>query len=324
MPLIDMPLEKLREYQGISPKPVDFEQYWDKSIAELEALDMEVELVEAEFQTPNTECFHLYFTGVNGSRVYAKYLRPRDEKRRNGGAVLQFHGYTGSSWEWSDKLAYVNEGFTYLALDTRGQCGLSQDLGLYDGTTWKGHIIRGLSDEDPKKLYYRYAFLDCLALVNIARTLPGVNPDKIGAWGISQGGALTTACAALAGSKLNRAYPVYPFLSDYRRVWEMDLCKNAYEELVYFFRWFDPRHEREDEIFNKLGYIDIQNLAPRISCKFTMLTGLMDTICPPSTQFAMYNKVTSDKNVIIYPDFGHENLPDHHDMLMQYMLEMVK
>ena len=161
-------------------------------------------------------------------------------------------------------------------------------------------------------------------MVNIARTLPGVDPDKIGAWGISQGGALTTACAALAGSKLNRAYPVYPFLSDYRRVWEMDLCKNAYEELVYFFRWFDPRHEREDEIFNKLGYIDIQNLAPRISCKFTMLTGLMDTICPPSTQFAMYNKVTSDKNVIIYPDFGHENLPDHHDMLMQYMLEMVK
>ena len=35
MPLIDMPLEKLKTYMGCSPKPDDFEAYWDKALADL-------------------------------------------------------------------------------------------------------------------------------------------------------------------------------------------------------------------------------------------------------------------------------------------------
>ena len=41
-----------------------------------------------------------------------------------------------------------------------------------------------------------------------------------------------------------------------------------------------------------------------------MAVGLMDTICAPSTQFAAYNKIASPKDMVIYPDFGHETLPD--------------
>ncbi len=51
-----------------------------------------------------------------------------------------------------------------------------------------------------------------------------------------------------------------------------------------------------------------------------MFTGLMDTICPPSTQFAAYNKITSKKGVVIYPDFGHEGLPGEGDRTFNFML----
>ncbi|MCP4639281.1 MAG: acetylxylan esterase, partial [bacterium] len=34
---------------------------------------------------------------------------------------------------------------------------------------------------------------------------------------------------------------------------------------------------------------------------------------PPSTQFAAYNKITAPKNLTIYPDYGHEGLPDQGD-----------
>ncbi len=53
-----------------------------------------------------------------------------------------------------------------------------------------------------------------------------------------------------------------------------------------------------------------------------MGTGLMDTVCPPSTQFAAYNKIKSPKDVVIYPDFGHEHLPGFDDMTYQFMLGM--
>jgi cephalosporin-C deacetylase len=170
-----------------------------------------------------------------------------------------------------------------------------------------GHIIRGLQDE-PDALLFRHIFLDTALLARVVADMPEVDPARLGAAGASQGGALTLACAALE-PRIRRAAPVYPFLTDYRRVWEMDLAKDAYHELRQFFRAHDPTHERVEHWFTRLGYIDVQHLAPRIQAEVMMAIGLMDPICPPSSQFAAYNKIRSQKSRVIYPDFGHENLP---------------
>jgi cephalosporin-C deacetylase len=151
--------------------------------------------------------------------------------------------------------------------------------------------------------------------------LPEVDPKRVGAKGGSQGGGLTLACAALE-PRIVRAAPVFPFLCDYQRVWEMDLARDAYEELDYYFRRFDPTHERENEIFTRLGYIDVQHLADRIDASVLMTTCLMDTVCPPSTQFAAYNKIRSPKEMVIYPDFAHEELPGNRDRIFEYLSAM--
>ena len=320
MPLIDMPLEKLRVYQGINPRPSDFDAFWDRSLAEQRATDPRVELVPSTFgKSAIAECFDLYFDGVGGARIHAKYLRPRQGRGKHP-AVLMFHGYSGNAGDWQDKLALVSQGYSVAALDCRGQGGHSEDVGGVKGTTLRGDIVRGL-DDAPEKLLFRQIFLDCAQLARVVMAFPEVDPDRVGAFGGSQGGALTIVCCALVPS-IRKCAPVFPFLSDYRRTWEMDLFKDAYDELKYYFRTFDPRHEREQEIFTKLGYIDIQFLAPRIRAKVLMGTGLMDTICPPSTQFAAYNKITSPKEMVIYPDFGHEGLPGFNDRVFEFMSDL--
>ncbi len=317
MPLVDMPMEQLLAYKGRNPRPADFDAYWERGLAEIRALDPSVELVPHDLDAPFAECFHLYFTGTGGARVHAKLLRPKNADAP-GPAVLMFHGYSGSSGDWADKLSYVARGFTVAALDCRGQGGLSEDAGGVKGTTLRGHIIRGLDDPNPDKLYYRDVFLDTALLARIVMEMPGVDADRVGATGGSQGGALTLACAALA-PEIKRAAPVYPFLCDYKRVWEMDLASGAYEELKAFFRNHDPRHEREDAVWERLGYIDNQHLAPRIRANVLMPIGLMDTICPPSTQFAAYNRIPSEKNLVVYPDFGHEGLPGANDTIYNFL-----
>jgi cephalosporin-C deacetylase len=249
--------------------------------------------------------------------VHAKYLRPKAKAGKHP-AVLQFHGYTGNCGEWAEKLNYVAAGFSVAAIDARGQGGESEDVGGIKGTTMNGQIIRGLSDH-PDNLLFRHIFLDTAQLARIVMEMPEVDPKRVGAMGGSQGGALTIACASLE-PRIKRAAPVFPFLCDYKRVWEMDLAKDAYAELKSFFRFFDPTHSREEEIFKTLGYIDLQYLAPRIKAEVLMGTGLMDTICPPSTQFAAYNKMKCEKNVVIYPDFGHERLYGIDDTIFQFML----
>jgi cephalosporin-C deacetylase len=316
MPLLDMPLARLHEYEGRNPKPADFDAYWSAALAQLDGQSGRVELVPHELSAPNAECFHLYFTGVGGARVHAKYLRPKGAK--NCPAVLMFHGYSGSSGDWADKLNYVGQGFCVAALDCRGQGGLSEDVGGVKGNTLRGHIVRGLGDPDPTKMYYRQVFLDTAQLARIVMDFDEVDATRVGATGGSQGGGLTLACAALT-PEIKRAAAVFPFLCDYKRVWEMDQAANAYEELKTYFRNFDPRHEREDEIWTRLGYIDNQHLAPRIQAEVLMPVGLMDAICPPSTQFAAYNRIPGKKNLLIYPDFGHEGLPGSGDAIFNFM-----
>lgn len=322
MPLtFDLSFDQLKTYQGINPRPQDFDTFWDESLSEMRAIDPQIELIQAEFQAPNIEFFHLYFTGVGGARVHAKLLRPANASSPHP-AVLLFHGYTGDSGDWYDKLGYVSAGFTVAALDCRGQAGLSEDKGGVIGNTLHGHIIRGLEDAlkgSPERLLFRQVFLDTAQLARIVMEMPDVDAARVGATGGSQGGALTIACSALE-PRIKRAAPVYPFLSDYRRVWEMDQAKDAYAELQEFFRHADPMHKLEDLIFEKLGYIDIQFLVSRIHAEVKWGIGLMDTICPPSSQFAAYNKIVSPKTMMIYPDFGHESLPGLDDQIFQFMM----
>jgi cephalosporin-C deacetylase len=317
MPLIDMPLEKLYQYEGRNPRPSDFDAYWDRALAEMKSTAAEVELIPNWFQTPVAECYDLYFTGVRGARIHAKYVKPKHTNGKHP-AIVHFHGYTGHSGDWADKLIYASLGFSILSLDCRGQGGKSEDVGGVKGNTHHGHMIRGL-DGEPDDLLFRQIFLDTAQLAGIAMSLPEVDPARVGAIGGSQGGGLALACAALE-PRIKRVAPVYPFLSDYKRVWEMDQAKDAYAELKTYFRHFDPQHQREDEVFERLGYIDIQNLAPRIQGEVMMAVGLMDTICPPSTQFAAYNKIKAPKKLEIYPDFAHENLPGFSDKTVQFML----
>lgn len=317
MPLVDKPLNELLNYQGINPKPEDHQAYWDRALAEMHSVDPQLELIKSSFQVPFAECYDMYFTGVRGARIHVKYVKPKHVQEPHP-AVLQFHGYSGNVGDWSDKLNYAALGFSLFAMDCRGQGGLSEDTGGVRGPTLNGHIIRGLSDE-PDQLLFRHIFLDTAQLAGIVMGLPDIDAERVGAFGGSQGGGLTLACGSLE-PRIKRLAPVFPFLSDYRRVWEMDLAKDAYAELKAYFRHFDPLHEREDEIFTKLGYIDIQHLTERIQGEVLMGVGLSDTICPPSTQFAAYNKIKSPKTYKLYPDFGHEGLPGMNDTTMQFML----
>ncbi len=317
MPLLfDMPYEQLFAYAGTNPRPDDFDAYWERGLEEMRAVDPRVELRPAAFQVPFAECLDMYFTGVGGARIHAKLVRPRAATSPHP-AVLMFHGYSGSAGDWFDKLPYAAMGYTVAALDCRGQGGESEDKGGTVGWTLQGHIVRGLSDS-PDRLLFRQIFLDTAQLARIVMDMPDVDPDRIGATGGSQGGGLTLACAALE-PRIRRAAPIFPFLCDYRRVWDLDLAKDAYAELKTWFQRFDPLHEREREIFTRLGYVDVQYLCPRIRAEVYMAVGLMDTICPPSSQFAAYNKITAPKSLAVYPDFGHEDLPGHSDRVLQFM-----
>lgn len=315
----DMSMEALENYQGRNPKPMDHAQYWEKALQEQRAVDPAATLEPVDFPCNYADCFHLNFTSVGGARIHAKFLRPK-HVQKPGPALLFFHGYGANSGDWTYHLPYVAQGFCVAAMDVRGQGFGSVDPGGVPGYTLHGHIIRGL-DGVPEDLFYRSVFLDTVQLFRVVSQMPEVDPSRIGAKGGSQGGGIAIACAAL-NPTLNRVCISYPFLCDYLRVWEMDAAGSAYGELVEYFRRFDPCHQRHEEVFLRLGYIDCQYLAPMIRAKVLFQTCMMDKACPPSTQYAAYNKITAEKEHVLFHDFAHEMPLGSEDISFRFFSQM--
>jgi len=307
MPLqFDLSYDDLLTYTGTNPRPDDFDEFWDKSLAELAAVDPQVELVPAAFDVPFARCEHLYFTGTAGVRVHAKLVRPRETGEPEP-AVLMFHGYGGEAPLWTELLPYAARGYTIAALDVRGQVGLALPEQHRSPFTLRHHVVDGL-DDGPEHMVYRHVFLDARRLADVVLGFDEVDPARVGSTGYSQGGGLSLVAAALE-PRIALVASVYPFLTDYQRAYEMRLEEDPYGEIAEWFRKRDPQHRREAEVFTRLGYVDVQHLAPRIRARVDLTIGLEDRICPPSTQFATYNRLTCEKSLRLYPDHGHDDLP---------------
>ena len=303
-------------YRGATPKPKDFEAFWQARMAEADGTALDYTLSPGDMPAyPGCEYLDLWFTGMRGARLYAKYVRPR----RAGPLplVLQFHGYPGASRSWLEQSSFAGMGFALLALDCPGQGGRGRDAGGYEGTTVAGHLVAGL-DGDPKDMYYVRFYQNIRVLCRIIREWTEIDQTRIYINGASQGGGIGIACAALNPDVPRKAAILYPFLSDFQKVWEMGADEVAYEGLRYYSRWFDPDGSRTEKWFEKLGYIDTVHFAPLVRCPVLFGTGLSDGICPPVTQDAVYNGLQCHKQRRFYPGFGHEEIQDFDDLLLSY------
>ena len=312
---IEKQKEELLSYQGISPCPEDFDLFWQNMIKKTKALDANVKLEKAKYSYKNAEAFHLYFDGLDGSRIHARYLRPKNAE--NAPVIFLFHGYGGASPDWVSLLPYVCEGFCVAALDCRGQAGRSEDKGRYAGNTYHGQLIRGALENNPENLLFAKIFTDTVQLVGIVEEMPEIDKNAMYTKGVSQGGGLALACASLC-PQIKKTAICFPFLSDYKKAWQICAPGTAYDEIKSYFIFFDPRHEKEDELFKLLGYIDVQNHVKNINAEVLMFTGMADNICPIWLQFATYNKVKTNKKVYFYPDLGHDYLPESEEITLRW------
>ena len=149
----------------------------------------------------------------------------------------------------------------------------------------------------------------------------GIDLNRVYVNGASQGGGLGLVCCALNPDLISKASILYPFLSDFQKVWELGADEIAYEGLRYYTRWFDATGERTNEVFTKLGYVDVVSFASRVRCEVLFGTGLSDNICPPQTQMAVWNQLSCPKRHIFFPDFGHEEIQEFDDLLLNYYFE---
>lgn len=313
-------INQFKHYRGMGQRPADFDAFWARGLKEMRAVTPAVMQTPVSIKSRVAQAYDYWFTGVGEARIHAQLIMPKpfDPSKHHKG-LLMFHGYHGDAGDFTEKFGWAAEGFVVLALDARGQGGPSEDTTKTKGGTLKGLIIRGVED-GPEHLYYRSVFLDCAEAADLLAAMPGVDPTRLYATGASQGGGLTLATLGLVPT-IHRAYVNYPYLCDYRKVYQLGAETNGYDQLAYWFKYRDPLHKRETQFFDTLEYIDVQHFAAAIQTPLVWAMGLQDQVVPIPAQFAAYNQLAGEKQLYVLPEYGHEALPKVADEVRYFFMD---
>ncbi|WP_349254783.1 acetylxylan esterase [Actinotalea caeni] len=195
MPHFDLPLAELEWYHPDVEEPVDFDAFWERTLAEARRHDLALRLRPVDAALARLEVHDVTFAGFGGHPIKAWYVRPARLP-----VVVSFAGYSAGRGKPWDHTLFPAAGYGVLRVDARGQGWTAPEPGdtgdpVGHGPAQPGFLTRGL--EDPDGYYYRRLYTDAARAVDAARALPGADPEKVVVAGTSQGGGTAIAAAAL-------------------------------------------------------------------------------------------------------------------------------
>jgi cephalosporin-C deacetylase len=304
MAFFDLPLEQLLTFKAPDTEPADFEGFWDDTLADAARHDLAAAFVRIDDPSYQlVEAYDVSFRGFGGQEVKGWFVLPAQHKGKLP-CIVTYIGYGGGRGFPIDHLAPAVAGFAHFVMDTRGQGsgwapGATADQAT-TGPQFPGFMTNGI--DSPQNYYYRRVFTDAVRAVEAAAGHPAVDPARIAVTGVSQGGGITIAAAGLCGRKVKLAMPEVPYLCYYRRATTL-VDSMPYNEIVQYLKC---HRDKVEQTFQTLAYFDGLNFAPRITARCLFSIGLMDTVCPPSTVFAAYNRIKAKKEYRTYEFNNHE------------------
>jgi dienelactone hydrolase len=175
------------------------------------------------------------------TRVFAYYGLPKAAPGSKVPGMVLVHGGGGTAFDAWVRL-WNSRGYAAVAMDT---CGCVP-IGSYG--KWQRHAAGGPPgwggfdqiDEPAEDQWTYHAVADALLAHSLLRSLPGVDPQRIGVTGISWGGYLTCIVAGV-DDRFRFAVPVYGcgFLGE-NSVWLPDFQRLGPARAARWLGWWDP------------------------------------------------------------------------------------
>lgn len=319
MAFFDLPLQELESYSPAISEPTDLDDFWATTLADNAFDPASVTAVPVDSALCTVVIHDVTFGGYANDPIKAWLITPADTQGPLP-AVVEFLGMGGGRGFSFEHLRWASAGYAHLVMDTRGEGGHWGSGGQTpdphgNGPMVPGFVTRGI--QDPEGYLWHRLFTDAHHAVEAAATLPQVDASRITVTGVSQGGGMTIAAAAL-NHRVIAAMPDVPFMCHLQRAVGLTDA-GPYPEVV---RFLHTHRDEAEQVMRTLSYFDGAALARRAQAPALFSTGLMDTTCPPSTVFAARNKwgeladavaapgtVTSPRPVAeirVYPYNGHE------------------
>jgi cephalosporin-C deacetylase-like acetyl esterase len=290
----------LEEIKSPLTRKVDFEEFWQNNLSELAKINPQFKITKRnDLSSPTYIVYAVEMQSVDNEKIRAWYRVPINKTKVP--VVLQIPSLGGAFYNIRSLTENPKYGVPYdfavLSLNIRGHGNSKGKINV--GENAHQLISYGLTEKE--SYFYRGAILDCIRAVDFLHTRSEIDSKKIVVDGASQGGALALITSAL-DDRIKLCTPDVPFLSDIDQLTK--IARWVSDELNRYVK--TQKNTSYWRLIQNLSYFDTKNFADKIKAPVYMSVGLQDWTCPASTCLATYNKITTTKQCIIYPEGKHD------------------
>lgn len=283
------------------PVPDDFDAYWAVQKKELAVIPINARLTAVPSPDPSIECFDLQADSI-GAPVSGYFARPKDAKAKSLPTILTVHGAGVRSSSLAAAVNWAKQGCLALDINAHGIPNGKPDAFYADLSRGELKDYRNRGHASRDTIYFRGMFLRLVRAIDFLTAQPEWDGRNVVVQGSSQGGAQAIVAAGI-DSRVTFFAAGVPAMCDHTgsaagRV-------SGWPKLV-------PSGDDGKPLSQSLQaarYYDAMNFATRTKAPAIFTVGFIDTTCPPTSVYAVYNNVSGKKTIFNDPLTGHVSTP---------------
>lgn len=283
--------------------PIDFDSYWSDAVENSKSIPLNMVLTPMSNRSNDSVVvYQVKYEFYNDSvqQFYGVLSMPIADGKYP--AIIRFPGAG-----WAPLAGDQNnaaDGFITLDLYIHGH-PVIYDRAYYvdlQHNALKAYQYRGVEDRD--SFYYKNVLLGCVRAVDLIHALPKFDGHNIGAWGSSQGGALSIMTTALE-KRIDYLVALCPAMADFP-----GYLHGRAGGWPHFFTQPELYEDKTAQVVETLSYFDVVNFAKRISVPGFYSWGFNDPTTPPTSIYAAYNSIQAPRELFVIPDGVHKIYPE--------------
>ena len=315
-------LEDARSYRGAWLRPSNFESFWETSVTFAQNAHVE-SVVELPSATQGATFKRITFTSTDQMQLRARVILPAGVSVAEPlaaaelsasaelpasaklPAVVLFSDLGRGVRSWLHLLRFSALGMPVVALEAR-PCEAS----LKDA--WRGALtaekLAGalINPDDAASSTLKQLIDDALVTAAVASRFLGRTTVT---WGEGLGGSQALFAAALLPKEVSVTMALNPLFAD-----------NATTLRTVVGCGDTPQ---SDAAIDAVGLLDSACAAELVRVPALIGTALLDQSAPTEGTFALYNRLPGQKEMRVYPKFGHERINQFENEQINYLCEVI-
>lgn len=297
-------LEDACSYRGAWLRPSNFESFWEPSVAFAQNAQVE-SVIELPSATQTATFKRITFASTDQTQLSARVVLPASSLAAKLPAVVLFSDLGRGVRSWLHLLRFSALGLPVVALEVR-----SCEPQLKDA--WRGALtaeeLAGalINPDDAASSTLKQLIDDALVTTAVASRYLG---RTIVTWGEGLGGSQALFAAALLPKEVSATMMLNPLFAD-----------NATTLRTVVGCGDTPQ---SDAAIDAVGLLDSACAAELVRVPALIGTALLDQSAPTEGTFALYNRLPGQKEMRVYPKFGHERINQFENEQINYLCEVI-